>query len=45
MKDKPADSGSLSPEKEARPKKDTGIPLSFYLKQPTVLFTAFAFFS
>ncbi|XBM33319.1 MFS transporter [Bacillus licheniformis] len=44
MKDKPADSGSLSPEKEARPKKDTGIPLSFYLKQPTVLFTAFAFF-
>ena len=29
MKDKPADSGSLSPEKEARPKKDTGIPLSF----------------
>jgi MFS family permease len=45
MKDKPDDSRSLSPEKEARPKKDTGIPLSFYLKQPTVLFTAFAFFS
>ncbi|MCY8012078.1 MFS transporter [Bacillus haynesii] len=45
MKDKPDDSRSLSAEKEARPKKDTGIPLSFYLKQPTVLFTAFAFFS
>lgn len=45
MKDKPDDSRSLSPEKETHPKKDTGIPLSFYLKQPTVLFTAFAFFS
>ncbi|MEK5502486.1 MFS transporter [Bacillus sp. FSL M8-0168] len=45
MKDKPDASQSAATEKERNLQKGGGIPLSFYLKQPTVLFTAFAFFS
>ncbi|MEK5097085.1 MFS transporter [Bacillus sp. FSL W8-0848] len=45
MKDKPDASQSAAAEKERNLQKGGGIPLSFYLKQPTVLFTAFAFFS
>lgn len=45
IKDRPDTSQSAAAEKEKNLQKGAGIPLSFYLKQPTVLFTAFAFFS
>lgn len=44
-KERPDESHGAAHEKEEHSKKTADIPLSFYLKQPTVLFTAFAFFS
>ncbi|MCZ0069491.1 MFS transporter [Bacillus sonorensis] len=45
IKDRPTGVQSAVEGKEEPREKGAGIPLSFYLKQPTILFTAFAFFS